>query len=818
MSESAKPPTVRPRRKRRAWKVAAVLLFILLAVVTVLPTSLNTTVGRRWLLARANVTLSPGRLEVDRFHFSWFGATEIDHFVIRDPEGEAVVDAKTAHWDRNFFQILFSRPKYGTLTLLDATIDVERHEDRSIDLVEALKPILKGEPLTDFWIEAEGTLRVRDPSLARPIEADQFNIKIRRPAAPGDLTWDAKLSDRATGHKLGIKGFFKRWEEREDDRKGLLVVLEADHWPLQLASGNLTIDAILAGHGQFSRGDGRWASDASFSLSDLGMDGKALAGDHLTLDSVEAEWRVAQVDAGWSIRDLRLKSNVAELSTSGPWPTTDRDEPGRITGQVDLAALATMLPHTFRLRDDLKVEKGLAKLEITCAIDQGARVWTVEAGLANLSGRLGETVVSLRKPMSIYSRWHDAASLSGLETLAINSEFLTAKGRGDLAQGVHIDGSLNLAALALQLSDFVDLGSLGLAGAGLFHAEARELGDNLEVQGSTTFQKASIGPEGDALELGGLKIEGSYRHDRSATPATPSWNVVVGLDSAKRAGLELGPTRLAVRGAGKNGLAIDPIETTLNGGKLRLVPELELSPRPLLRLKAGTELVDAEVNGEASRRVLSFIAPVLDGGTKVTGRVSAKIDRAEFPLGKGATTESQVEGKVVFQDLEFTPGPIAADLLGLIGRSEATLKLDQPVVLSIADGRVRQSGLVIPVGKLTKIEIAGDVGFDRSLDLRATIPIMPEMFPNGGIVGEVVAGTRITIPITGTLSRPKIDRDAFKAELARAGKGLMVRGAADLLFRLARPRERDPNAPPPLTPAERKARRQERKMEKRGAG
>ena len=816
MTEPTPLPPARPHRGRRARKVAAGLLLLVMVVAALLPTALSTAAGGRWLLKQANVTLAPGRLEVDRFHFSWFGPTTMDRFVIRDPEGKAVVNARTAHWDRNFSQILFARPKYGTLTLLDSSLDIERREDGSIDLVEALKAIIKGQPPTDFLIVVEGSLRLRDPALAMPIESDQFELQLRRPAAPGDVTWDAELGDRATGHKLKVKGFFKRWEERDDGRKGLLAAIETDGWPVHLASGGVVIDASLAGHGQLSRSDGRWTSDASLALTDLNLSGASLRGDHVSLDALQAEWGVDQLEAGWSVRNVRLKTNAAEISTAGPWPTVVGDPPGHIKGTVDLAALAARLPNTLRLRQDLKVERGSATLDVSCALGKDGRVWTALTGVPDLIGHIGETAVSLRKPMWISARWREDAGVSGLESLSINSAFLKAQGSGNLGQGINVDGSLDLAALALQLGDFVDLGSLNLTGAGLIHAEVREVAGTLEIKGGTTFGQASFGPEGDALEVAGLKIEGTYRRSGSAKPDASGWNVGVALDSARRAGLELGEARLTLRGDGQGGIAIDPIETTLNGGRLRLVPELELSPKPILRLLSGTELIDAEVNSEASRRVLTFIAVVLDGGSRVTGRVSARIDRAEFPIGRDAATQTIVEGQVVFKDLEFTPGPIATDLLGLIGRSDATLKLDQPVVLSIADGRVHQTGLVIPVGKIAKIEVAGDVGFDRTIDLRATIPILPDMFPNGGIVGEVVAGSRITIPITGTLSRPKLDRDAFKAELAKTGKGLLVRGAADLLFRLARPR--DPNAPPPLTPAERKAQRLERRMEKRRGG
>src|SRR6185437_10768838 len=105
----------------------------------------------------------------------------------------------------------------------------------------------------------------------------------------------------------------------------------------------------------------------------------------------------------------------------------------------------------------------------------------------------------------------------------------------------------------------------------------------------------------------------------------------------------------------------------LNGGRMRLVPELQTDPTLVLKLNSGSELIDAEVNEESSRRVLSFVAPVLEGATRATGRVSARIDRAEFPIGAGASRKAQVEGKVVFQDLTFAPGPLAEGVLGLMG-------------------------------------------------------------------------------------------------------------------------------------------------------
>jgi translocation and assembly module TamB len=137
------------------------------------------------------------------------------------------------------------------------------------------------------------------------------------------------------------------------------------------------------------------------------------------------------------------------------------------------------------------------------------------------------------------------------------------------------------------------------------------------------------------------------------------------------------------------------------------------------------------------------------------------------------------------------------------------------VRLAIANGKVETKGLALPIGKVTEIALEGSVGFDRVLDLRAILPVTSAMLGNT-VLGDIVEGTRITVPIGGTLSKPKIDRDAFRLALKDTGRDLLerglTRGAFELLNRMARPR--DPNQPPPpprLTPKERRQQRLDRK-------
>ena len=289
----------------------------------------------------------------------------------------------------------------------------------------------------------------------------------------------------------------------------------------------------------------------------------------------------------------------------------------------------------------------------------------------------------------------------------------------------------------------------------------------------------------------------------------------INLTEADIYGIKLGPTPLLLRARGGQ-ILVDPISTTLNEGHIRLEPEVVLSDSqgdPILRFGKNSTIRDARINDEVSRRVLAFVAPILEGTTRATGRVSLDLDHAEFPLRSARARRVLVDGQVVFTDVAFAPGPLAEDLLAAIGRRDATLRLDRPVTLTIADGRINQSGLALPIGDLTRIELAGWVDFDRNLALTATLPVTPAMLGNNDFLTDLVAGTQVRLPISGTLNRPQIDQDALTASLKDLGKSLLTRGATrgalELFKRFGQPR--NPNTPPPPSAADRRAARQDRK-------
>lgn len=345
-----------------------------------------------------------------------------------------------------------------------------------------------------------------------------------------------------------------------------------------------------------------------------------------------------------------------------------------------------------------------------------------------------------------------------------------------------------------------------------------------------------ISPDWDALTtwLGGhvepaARVDGRPRAFRLRAPLGSGWRdgldgeLGVAIAAADVYGLRLGATDVVVR-ARRGRLAVDPIDTSLNGGHLRLVPAIRTGDEkggPALLLSDGSVLEGANVNDEVSRRVLSFVAPVLNNATRVSGRVSADIDEAVFPLHRGAGEGATVKGAVVFQDVKFVPGGTFRDLFARFGwEDRALIRIDEPVSLEIADRRVYQRGLVVPIGRLTQIEMDGWVGFDRDLNLTISVPVLPTALADKPLIGGIAARSRVRIPIRGTMDHPEVDPEAFKLGMKELGKSVLEEGVPQGVLDLLKmfQREPDPNAPPPpprMTPQEKKARRQEKKADRR---
>jgi translocation and assembly module TamB len=252
----------------------------------------------------------------------------------------------------------------------------------------------------------------------------------------------------------------------------------------------------------------------------------------------------------------------------------------------------------------------------------------------------------------------------------------------------------------------------------------------------------------------------------------------VNLASASAFGVNVGPAALVVRCA-KGQVTIDPIETTINQGKLvfRPIVALDDAGNLAILLDSSSAITGATIDDEVSTRVLSYAAPVLHEAAQARGQVSVGIDRAEIPFIDGSGKAVDLSGNITFNQVTFGPGPVVQQVLGALGRQNPPqLRLDQTVPFWVSHGQVGQKGLTVIVNPKVQIVFDGAVGFDKTIALSAGVPLNASMLGNNAMVNEIVDGTRVTLPMRGTLSHPSLDRRALEVALREAGRSMVKRG------------------------------------------
>lgn len=517
------------RMTRRRWKVLALVLILLVTAIAAVPWGLGTRPARRWLLTRANRALAPAGIDFATIQFSWFGPTRLTNLVLRDAQSDQVIASPNAIWDRNLRQILFERPRLGTLELKSAKLDVERRADGSIDLYEAIKPVLGKNRRTDLHIRMQhAQLRFRTAGQPVPVTAERANLSLDVPAAPRPIAWNLRLENPAIRNSatLEIAGRLERWKPANT----LAVEVKAQHWPWALSVPGLESAGQLEGQFTLGRDEGHWAVSGDIGLLDVDATGARLAGDHLRLDRVTGAWKLTATEGAWVVQRLDLASPLGSIRASGQRPAS-ANAVGKVKGTLDLAALARQLPHALRLRPGIAIDRGTAEVRIdsTDNPDRPGEAWDLEAKISDLEAQEHGRRFTLREPAMLTGKVvrRDKGQAVALEQMAVRTAFLNVTGQGDLDRGIDWSGTINLGGLQRQLRDLLDFGGIELAGEGELAGHYQQVGDRFQGRLNTDLRGLQV----DGLAAGTLRRE--FLHldlaldGRAAASGLPrSWNTV----------------------------------------------------------------------------------------------------------------------------------------------------------------------------------------------------------------------------------------------------------------------------------------------------
>ncbi len=312
-------------------------------------------------------------------------------------------------------------------------------------------------------------------------------------------------------------------------------------------------------------------------------------------------------------------------------------------------------------------------------------------------------------------------------------------------------------------------------------------GGDVNFQGTTAYDWAQLEPLWRPYLGTGFQISGrdarefAIRGRLTGSPTNPdSWKNVtgqagIGWTEMNLYGLLAGEGEVEAQLSDGQVRTTKPIDFTISEGRLTAAPVVQFSKAPAeLHMPAGTVLTNVRLSPELCAKGMRFVAPLLANATVAEGRFSVSLDGARVPLADPAA--GQFSGHMAI-DGQIRPGPVAQEFVGLIKEivtlvqsgqvpnlralDGALMSVDNSnVEFELVNGRIYHRNLTIVVGT-TPITTKGSVGFDESLKLLAEVPINARLLGADLTLGAL-EGQKLQIPISGTLSKPQLDRSALR--------------------------------------------------------
>ncbi len=485
-------------------------LVLMAIVVAFLPTIVATTPLRNVLLSAA-MPSDAVRVSIGGASLSWISGPSLTGVQVVDSAGNALLSADSVAVDRSPANLLMNSHDLGVIQINRPAIHLKVRPDGS-DLEDALQKLLadvskNAKPSVDkqdvagapvaFAIQlVDGTILAEDVATGRVWRIEGVNVQYDCHGAGGGLG-NGSVSGQITVANPGgaapmSAGRFAVAIKPNSGRNEM--TLQADGIALALAQPWLHRFASVSELNGTLSGSGiaTWTAGGSAIASDLNTSGALtidrldataprLLGDRVRLARVELPWRLVAQPTGLAIEDLRLKSDLGQVAVRGrldpallkaAQATTDAssfplngNNDIELRGAIDIARLATMLPHALGIRGDTTITSGSIELAGRLQPTAAGQSLTGSVRTAQLAATSGGKPFRWDQPVSANFAVRREDGMLALDSLQCDSKILRVQAAGTFQQ-LTANASFDLNALAEQLGQFIDLSRMQLAGTG----------------------------------------------------------------------------------------------------------------------------------------------------------------------------------------------------------------------------------------------------------------------------------------------------------------------------------------------------------------
>jgi translocation and assembly module TamB len=276
-----------------------------------------------------------------------------------------------------------------------------------------------------------------------------------------------------------------------------------------------------------------------------------------------------------------------------------------------------------------------------------------------------------------------------------------------------------------------------------------------------------------------IDIAASHRDDASVSLLV---NTNLGWESGEVAGVVFGPSTIPIMMT-ETTVAIRQAVIPVDQGRITASADIHYLPGPMwMDVKPGVIARNLRMTPQLSDRWLQYLAPMVAQATRIDGTFGVELSQAEVNLVD--PIQSRVRGQLQINQVNFDAGPVTTQLLSSIqqiqmiargrtpdaaaptdrGRNLALLPT-QTVDFDFTNGLITHQRLFMTVDK-ARVITSGQVHVDGNLNLVTQVPLDAEWLGNDL---KALAGTTVTLPITGTLSRPRLDPSAIRTLVGQIG-------------------------------------------------
>jgi len=158
------------------------------------------------------------------------------------------------------------------------------------------------------------------------------------------------------------------------------------------------------------------------------------------------------------------------------------------------------------------------------------------------------------------------------------------------------------------------------------------------------------------------------------------------------------------------------------------------------------------INDETSKQMLMYLNPIFADAVNVRGVANFNCDKLSIPL-KGATRDDVVvAGTVGIEQMRLEASDLLGQIVSVTGGRGVDMTME-PTKFVLQKGILHYDNMQIDIGD-NPVNFAGDIRLNKSLNMNVTLPYR---FGGRAVRTGEKAADRITLPIEGTLDKPKIN-------------------------------------------------------------